>query len=144
MQKMKHIHTHTHTHTTSHPSLLALHFFHIMLCYSHIPKLIHGSSIFEHDATSLAHKLLGSFSHLSSSIRLDGSVGAQPFSDLSRDAKSVSSPAEAIPCYLGCVFRVVVLLEDELSPQSEVQSTLEQVFIKDVSVHCSIHLSAVT
>ncbi|KAK3530959.1 hypothetical protein QTP70_007259 [Hemibagrus guttatus] len=29
--------------------------------------------------------------------------------------------------------RVIVLLEDEPSPQSEVQSTLEQVFIKDVS-----------
>ena len=44
-------------------------------------------------------------------------------------------------CYLGCVLRVVVLLEDEPLPQSEVQSALEQVFIKDVSVHCCIHLS---
>ena len=41
-------------------------------------------------------------------------------------------------CYLGCVLRVVVLLEDEPLPQSEVQSALEQVFIKDVSVHCCI------
>ena len=44
-------------------------------------------------------------------------------------------------CYLGCVLRVVVLLDDEPSPQSEVQSALEQVFIKDVSGHCCIHLS---
>ena len=42
---------------------------------------------------------------------------------------------------LGCVLRVVVLLEGELSPQSEVLSALEQVFIKDLSVHCSVHNS---
>ena len=33
--------------------------------------------------------------------------------------------------YLGCVLRVVVLLKDEPSPQSEVKSALEQVFIQD-------------
>ena len=33
----------------------------------------------------------------------------------------------------------VVLLEDE--PQSEVQSALEQVIIKNISVHCCINLS---
>ena len=44
-------------------------------------------------------------------------------------------------CCLGCVRRVVVLLEGEPSPQSEVLSALEQVFIKDLSVLCSIHLS---
>ena len=42
---------------------------------------------------------------------------------------------------LGCVFRVVVLLEGETSPQSEVLSALEQVFIKDLIVRCSVHLS---
>ena len=42
---------------------------------------------------------------------------------------------------LGCVLRVVVLLEGEPLHQSEVLSTLEQVFIKDLSVLCSIHLS---
>ena len=42
---------------------------------------------------------------------------------------------------LGCVLRVVVLLEGEPSPQSEVLSALEQVFIKDLSVLCSVHLS---
>ena len=40
---------------------------------------------------------------------------------------------------LGCVLRVVVLLEGEPSPQSEVLRALEQVFIKDLSVLCSVH-----
>ena len=35
---------------------------------------------------------------------------------------------------LGCVLRGVVLLEGDPSPQSEVLSALEQVFIKDLSV----------
>ena len=43
-------------------------------------------------------------------------------------------------CCLGCVLRVVVLLEGEPS-QSEVLSALEQVFIKDLSVLCSVNLS---
>ena len=42
---------------------------------------------------------------------------------------------------LGCVLRVIVPLEGEPSPQSEVLSALEQVFIKDLSVLCSIYLS---
>ena len=42
--------------------------------------------------------------------------------------------------YLGCVLRVIVLLEGEPSPQSEVLSALEQVFIKDLSVLFSVHL----
>ena len=42
---------------------------------------------------------------------------------------------------LRCVLRVIVLLEGVPSPQSEVQSAREQVFIKDLSVLCSIHLS---
>ena len=41
---------------------------------------------------------------------------------------------------LGCVLRVVVLLEGEPSPQAEVLSTMEQVFIKDISVLCSVGL----
>ena len=43
--------------------------------------------------------------------------------------------------YLGCVLRVIVLLESEPSPQSEFLSALEQVLIKDRSVLCSVHLS---
>lgn len=39
------------------------------------------------------------------------------------------------------VLRVVFLLEARSSPQSEVQSALEQVIIKDISVHGDIHLS---
>ena len=49
-------------------------------------------------------------------------------------------PKPLIRC-LGCVLRVVVLLEGEPSPQSEGLSALEQVFIKDLSVLCSVHLS---
>ena len=41
---------------------------------------------------------------------------------------------------LGCVLMVVVLLEGEPLPQSEVLSALEQVFIKDLSVLCSVNL----
>ena len=39
-----------------------------------------------------------------------------------------------------CVIRVVVLLEGEPSTQSEVLSALEQAFIKDLSLLCSVHL----
>ena len=42
---------------------------------------------------------------------------------------------------LGCVLRVVVLLEGESSPQSEVLNAPEKVFIKDLSVLCTVHLS---
>ena len=44
-------------------------------------------------------------------------------------------------CALGCWLRVIVLLESETSPQSEVLSALEQIFIKDLAVLCSVHLS---
>ena len=78
-----------------------------------------------------------------------GSVTAQLFSGHYRDAQSGSSPGsgwatqghsetctEATPA-----LKVIVLLEGEPSPQSEVLSTLEQVFIKDLSVLCSVHIS---
>ena len=42
-------------------------------------------------------------------------------------------PKPLLPC-LGCVLRFVVVLEDEPSPQSEVLSALEHIFIKDLSV----------
>ena len=46
---------------------------------------------------------------------------------------------------LGCVLRVVVLLEGEPSPQSEVLSALEQVFIKDLFIPVSYtHLTLPT
>ena len=40
----------------------------------------------------------------------------------------------------GCVLRLVVLLEGEPSPQSEVLSAVGQVFIKEFSVLFSIHI----
>ena len=49
-------------------------------------------------------------------------------------------PKPLLRC-LGCVLRVVVLLEGEPSPQSKVLGALEQVFIKDLSLICSIHLT---
>ena len=49
-------------------------------------------------------------------------------------------PKPLLHC-LGRVLRVVVLLEGETSPQSEVLSALEQDFIKDLAVLCSVHLS---
>ena len=82
-----------------------------------------------------------------------GSAAAQLFSGLSREVGSGSNPGsgwapqghsetcpEVTHC-LGCVLRVVVLLEGEPSPQSEVLSALEQISIKDLSVLCSVHLS---
>ena len=47
---------------------------------------------------------------------------------------------KSLLCCLACVLRFVVLLEGEPSPLSEVLSALEQVFIKDLSVLCSVHL----
>ena len=58
---------------------------------------------------------------------------AEPLKDIHR---VVTKPL--LRC-LGCVFRVVVLLEGEPSPK--VLCTLLQVFIKDISVLCFIHLS---
>ena len=48
-------------------------------------------------------------------------------------------PKPLLHC-LVCVLRVVVLLEGEPLPQSEVLSTLEQVSIKDLSVICPVNL----
>ena len=42
---------------------------------------------------------------------------------------------------LGSVLSVIVLLEGEPSPKSEVLRVLEQVFIKDLPVFSSVHLS---
>ena len=78
-------------------------------------------------------------------------VAAQIFTGLSRDVqvRALAGPLKDIQrlvtkpllrC-LGCVLRVVVLLEVEPSPQSEVVSALEQVIIKGLSILCSVHLS---
>ena len=44
-------------------------------------------------------------------------------------------------CCLGYVLRVDVLWEGQPSPESEILSVLEQVFIQDLSVPFSVHLS---
>ena len=41
-------------------------------------------------------------------------------------------------CCLGCVVSVIVLLEGEISAQSEVLSALDQDFMKDICVLCSV------
>ena len=111
------------------------------------------------DATSLAHLYLGSFSNsspriLSSSVRLDGECCCTAIFQVSPEmfdwvqGRALAGPLKDIQrlvpkpllrC-LGCVLRVIVLLEGEALPQSEVLSTLEKVFIKDLSVFCSVHL----
>ena len=60
---------------------------------------------------------------------------AGPLKDINRLV-----PKSLLHC-LGCVLRVVVLFLGEPSPWSEVLSALEQFFIKDLSVLCSVHLS---
>ena len=62
-------------------------------------------------------------------------VLAGPLKDIQRLV-----PNPLLRC-LGCVLSVVVLLEGGTSPQSEVLSALEQVFIKYLNVLCSNHLS---
>ena len=126
-----------------------------VLCWSTFGS---GYSLLRYDDTSLAHLYLGVSPILlcKSSQALSGrmgSVAAQLFSGLPRDVwvqvwvlagplKDIQRlvPKTLLHC-LGCVFRVVVLLEGEPSSQSEVLSTLEQVFILDLSVLCSVHLS---
>ena len=100
------------------------------------------------DTTSLAHLYLGSFTHsslqiLSSSVRLDAercctaifrslqrcSIGFKFELWLGHSKTFVPKPPL---CCLGCVLRVILLLESEPSPQSVVLRTLEQVFIKDL------------
>ena len=73
-----------------------------------------------------------------------GSVAAQLFSGLCRDVQVLALaellkeiqrlvPKPLLRC-LGCVLRIIVLLDGEPSPQSEVLRNLEQFFIKDLSV----------
>ena len=108
----------------------------------------------------MAHLYLGSFSNsslqiLSSSVRLDVehhctaifkslqgcSIGfksgvwlghSRIFGDLFRSHSGI---------VLAVLLRVLVLLEGEPSPQFEVLNILEQIFIKALSVLCSVQLS---
>ena len=67
--------------------------------------------------------------------RVQDQALAGPLKDIQRLV-----PKPLLRC-LGCVLRVIVLLEGEPSPQSEALSALEQVFINILSVLCSVHLS---
>ena len=108
-----------------------------------------------YDATSVAHLYLESFSRsslqiLSSSVWFDGErrytvifrslqrclIKSELWLGHSRTFRDLSQSL----CCLGCVLRVVVLLEGEPSPKSEVLTALEKGFIKDLSVLCSVHL----
>ena len=103
---------------------------------------ITASSLLGYDATSLAHLYLGSLSHsslqiLSSSVRLDGERRCtaifRSLEMLDRvQVRALAGPLKDIQrlvlkpllhC-LGCVLMVVVLLEGEPLPQSEVLSSL--------------------
>ena len=55
--------------------------------------------------------------------------------------RALAGPLKPLLRCLGCVLWVVVLLKGEPLAQLEVLSALEQVFIKDLSVLCSVHLS---
>ena len=96
-----------------------------------------ASSLLGYDTTSLAHLYLESFSHSSLQILSSCQVGWEHHCRaISRYVRSSSSPGSGwaiqrlvskplLRC-LGCVLRVVVLLEGEPSPQFEVLSALEQ------------------
>ena len=117
-------------------------------------------SLLGYDATSLAHLYLVIFSHSSLQILPSCQVGwgaslhsyflfspemfnrvqVRALAGLLKDIQRLVTKS-LLHC-LGCVLRVVVLLlEGEPSTQSEILSTLEQVFIKDLSVLCSVNLS---
>ena len=98
-----------------------LDFFHILLCYSLILKWM-----------NLFFSLINI--HIYHDDKVDRFIEKKRIQTLCH-----SDPKPLLHC-LGCVVRVVVLLEDEPSPQSEVLSAMEQVFIKDLSVLCSVHL----
>lgn len=90
---------------------------------------ITASSLFEY-ATSLAHLCFDSFPNTftslqkcSLSVRIDSSVGHR-----AKTFRVVLTPLHSFNVL--AVSRVVVLLKDELSPQSQVKTALEQVCIK--------------
>ena len=68
-------------------------------------------------------------------VRVQARALAGPLNDIHRVV-----PKPILHC-LGCVFRVIILLEGEPSARSEVLCALDQVFIKDISVLCSVQLS---
>ena len=113
-------------------------------------------SLLRYDMTSFAHLDFRIFCYsplqiLSSSVRFDEDRRWEAvFMSLQGSSMWFKSglwldihrgvPKPLLHC-LGCVLMVTVLLEGELSAESEVQSTPDQVFIEDISVICSVQLS---
>ena len=121
---------------------------------------ITASGLLGNDATSLAHLYLGSFSLsslqiLSSSVRLVGwGVSLNSYFQVSPEmsdqvqVRALAGPLKYIQrlvpkplLLLAVCLRSLSCWKVNLCPQSEVLSTLEQVFIKDLSVLFSVHLS---
>ena len=113
----------------------------LLSLYSHESSWEWCNKCFSHlDLGILCHS---SLQILSSSVRLDGERWwTAIFRSLQRCSigghRVVPKP---VLCYFSCVLRVIVLLEGEPSAQSEVLSTLEEVFFQDISVLGRIHLS---
>ena len=106
-----------------------------------------------YDATSLGHLYLEFLSFILSQVGWGASphthfqVCPEMFKQvqvwaLAGPLKDIQKlvPKPLVPCF-DCVLRFVVLLECVPSTQSDVLSALEQVFIKDLCVLCSFHLS---
>ena len=102
-----------------------LNFFHILLLYSLILKWRRKKSLIN------PHTSLHSYFQASPEmlVRVEVRALAVPLKDIQG----------LVPKSLQLC--AVVLLEGEPSPQSEVLSTLEQVFIKDLPALCSVHLA---
>ncbi|XP_055489339.1 metallo-beta-lactamase domain-containing protein 2 isoform X2 [Leucoraja erinacea] len=104
-------------------------------------KPVHPSRVLDEDSLKLCQVGWGASMHSYFQVppemfdRVQARPVAGPLKDILR---LVTKPL--LRC-LACVLRVVVLLEGEPPPQSEVQNALEQDFIKDLPVLCSVHLS---
>lgn len=101
----------------------------------------------EYDNTSLAHPFFRQFLPFffvePFELRLDRKDwGKDIFRSFQRRSIGFRSRLWlGLLCYRDCVRRVAVLLEDEPSPQTRVQSALEHITIQDIYVHCYNHLA---
>ncbi len=127
-----HTHTHTHTHTVHSESIQTP-----FNCFNCVAALL-----------TLFSAILCKSSQARSGWM--GTIGGKTLSGLSRDVRwgpsqgwATLGHSQSCPllCCLGCVLRVIVMLEGEPLAQSEVLSAVEQVFIENISVLCSIQLS---
>ena len=132
-----------------------------VLCWITFFSVITALSLLGYDATSLAHLYLGSFSHSSlqillSSVRLDGercctaifrslqrcSIGFKPRLWLSH-SRTFRNLSRSHSCFVLAAVCLGSLScwKVNLRLRSEILSALKQVFIKDLSVLCSVHVS---